>query len=78
MDLSLSRIRMPGNGTVALSIFSILYISVFDFGLQEIITPLAPCDPKSTRSRRLKSTGNMPGIGFGTVTTGQDSSAPWQ
>jgi hypothetical protein len=27
---------------------------------------------------RLKATGNMPGGGVGTVTTGQDASEPWQ
>ena len=29
-------------------------------------------------AERLKRTGNIPGSGFGTVTAGQDSSAPWQ
>lgn len=29
-------------------------------------------------AERLKRTGNIPGSGVGTVTAGQDSSAPWR
>jgi hypothetical protein len=32
----------------------------------------------TAEAQRLRHTGNLPGSGLGTVTTGQDSKDPWQ